>query len=389
MTAPDSSTWVIDSLPFVWGAQESPRNPQGLPDALPFTLAVDTRTGLLIQRPDQQVEDALTKAYEAGSVLGSNVAEDGIGRQYADDFLDFITRTLDKNPAARANVLEIGCGNGYLLSRMAPLFESAIGVEPGPQGQQGAARYGVKILHGFFPTPEITGRYAAIVLMSVLEHVQDPAAFVAKLKDYLTPEGRIFISVPNEGAYIQNGDVSTLFHEHWSYFDQNTLRATLALAGLNIVTDCESSFGGSLYACLSTSTREPSPDLESLQDNMRVAQKYVSQARANCDTLRDACERMTANGQTLGVYVPARFVNALGVSHMSAQSIRFFDDDPSLLGTYYPGIPVRIESREELLKSPTDSVLIMSRTFGSNLANQLRQLLPAGTNVLTVADLLF
>lgn len=389
MIATDSSTWVIDSLPFVWGAQESPRNPNGLPDALPFTLAVDARTGLLIQRPDQQVEDALTKAYEVGSVLGSNVAEDGIGRQYADDFLDFITRTLAQNPPARENVLEIGCGNGYLLSRMAPLFKTAIGVEPGPQGQQGAARYGVNILQGFFPTPQITGRYSAIVLMSVLEHVQDPAAFVARLKDYLAPEGRIFISVPNESAYIQNGDVSTLFHEHWSYFDQNTLRATMALAGLNIVTDCESSFGGSLYACLSTGSRDPSSNVEGLQDNMRVAHTYVSQARANCDTLRDACERMTANGQTLGVYVPARFVNALGVSRIPSRSIRFFDDDPGLLGTYYPGIPIQIESRAALLKSPTDSVLIMSRTFGPNLANQLRQLLPAATNVLTVADLLF
>lgn len=381
--------WVIDSLPFVWGAQKSPRNPHGLPDVLPFTLTVDARTGLLIQRPDPQVEAALTKAYEAGSVLGSNVAEDGIGRQYADDFLDFISRTLEAEPTTRANVLEIGCGNGYLLSRMAPLFKTAIGVEPGPQGQQGASRYGVNILQGFFPTPEITGRYSAIVLMSVLEHVQGPAAFIARLKDFLAPEGRIFISVPNEGAYIQNGDVSTLFHEHWSYFDQNTLRATMALAGMHIGTACESSFGGSLYACLSVNSRLPPPEIEGLQDNMRTALKYVAQARANCETLRDACARLTADGRTLGVYVPARFVNALGVSQIPTQSIRFFDDDPGLLNTYYPGIPIQIEPRAKLLNSPTDSVLIMSRTFGPNLANQLRQLLPAGTNVLTVADLLF
>jgi len=389
MTAPDSSTWAIDSLPFVWGAQDSPSNPHGLPDALPFTLTVDTRTGLLIQRPDQQVEEALTKAYEAGSVLGSNVAEDGIGRQYADDFLDFITRTLERDSTARESVLEIGCGNGYLLSRMAPQFKTATGVEPGPQGQQGAVRYGVKILQGFFPMPQITGRYSAIVLMSVLEHVQDPATFVARLKDYLTSEGRIFISVPNEGAYIQNGDVSTLFHEHWSYFDRSTLRATMGLAGLTIITDCESSFGGSLYACLSTDPRDATSNVEGLQDNMQTAHKYLSQARANCETLRDACERMTTDNRTLGVYVPARFVNALGISRISARSIRFFDDDPGLLNTYYPGIPIRIESRADLLKSPTDSVLIMSRTFGPNLANQLRPLLPVGTNVLTVADLLF
>lgn len=389
MNALDASTWVIDSLPFVWGALAAPHNPNGLPDALPFTLAIDNRTGLLIQTPDPQIEKALTQAYEVGSVLGSNVAEYGIGRRYADDFLCFISRTLDEGNTAKDSVLEIGCGNGYLLSRMNQIFGTAIGVEPGPQGQEGAARYGVNIFRGFFPTPGIVGPYSAIVLMSVLEHVQDPAAFVSSLVAYLAPGGRIFISVPNEGAYIQSGDVSTLFHEHWSYFDMQTLRSTISLAGLAITTDCESTFGGSLYACLAAEPQASASTPSDILENVRVAHHYLSQARSNCDILREACKRLTANGKSLGVYVPARFVNAMGITQMRSQAIRFFDDDPGILGTYYPGIPIKVESRADLLQSPTHAVLIMSRTFGPNLAAELRKLLPASTNVLTVADLLF
>jgi len=387
MHASNSSTWTIQSLPFVWGAQATPHNPHGLPNNLPFTLAIDETTGLLIQRPDAVVEEALAKAYEAGSVLGSNVAEEGIGRQYADDFLNFIIRNWDIEFGGRGSVLEIGCGNGYLLSRMQSLFSSAIGIEPGPQGQQGAALYGVKIIQGFFPVPEIAGQYSAIVLMSVLEHVQDPGSFLAGLRDYLAPQGRIFISVPNEGAYIDSGDVSTLFHEHWSYFDRRTLRAIIARAGLQINTDCESSFGGSLYACLSEDAPEGTV-ADGLHENLHVARTYIAQARGHCETLRKVCEDLTAGGRSLGVYVPARFVNAMGISGIPVDAIRFFDDDPGLIGTYYPGIPIAIESREALLKSPPDSILIMSRTFGPMLGKQLKQLLPA-TNVLTVADILF
>lgn len=389
MNAPNTSTWHIASLPFVWGAQTSPSNPQGLPDALPFSLSFDSRSGLLVQQPDAAVEAALTRAYEVGSVLGSNVAEDGIGRSYADDFLAFIDRSLEQEGSDRHSVLEIGCGNGYLLSRMSSMFGTAIGVEPGPQGQEGSRRYGVNIVQGFFPVPEVAGRYSAIVLMSVLEHVQDPARFVTGLLDHLAPGGRIFISVPNEGAYIENGDVSTLFHEHWSYFDMQTLRATMALAGLDIRCDEESSFGGSLYACLVPSITGQRLGETERQANIDVARRYITQSRAHCDTLREACEQMMAGNRSLGVYVPARFVNALGIAGISSQAIRFFDDDPSLHGTYYPGIPVRIEAREDLLRTPTDAVLIMSRTFGPQLAVTLRQLLPASTRVLTVADLLF
>ena len=389
MTAPDATIWHIESLPFVWGAQETPTNPGGLPDVLPFALSFDIRTGLLIQSPDPRVEEALTRAYEVGSVLGSNVAEEGIGRRYADDFLAFISRSLNDTGASRKSVLEIGCGNGYLLSRMSEMFDAAVGVEPGPQGQEGARRYGVTIHQDFFPTPRVTGKHTAIVLMSVLEHVQDPASFVAGLTEYLAPGGRIFISVPNEGAYIENGDVSTLFHEHWSYFDQQTLRATMTLAGLSISYDCESSFGGSLYACLSAGVSGQAVNEADRDSNIQVARRYLLQARTNCDTLRDACARMTASGRSLGVYVPARFVNAIGISSIPSTSLRFFDDDPGLLDTYYPGVPIRIEARDDLLKSPTNSVLIMSRTFGPNLAVDLRKLLPASTDVLTVADLLF
>jgi hypothetical protein len=144
-----------------------------------------------------------------------------------------------------------------------------------------------------------------------------------------------------------------------------------------------------LYACLSVGANDMKVSDVQRDDNVRVALRYLSQARSNCDTLQEACERMTAEGQSLGVYVPARFVNAIGISQIPAQNIRFFDDDPGLLGTYYPGITIRIESRDDLLRSPTDSVLIMSRTFGPNLATEFRKLLPASTRVLTVADLLF
>lgn len=389
MNSSQFSSWVIESLPFVWGAQDTPHNPGCLPDTLPFTLAIDKRSGLLVQMPNKQVEQALERAYELGSVMGSNVAEGGVGRQYADDFLEFIFRSIEACSLDKKSLLEIGCGNGYLLSRLCGVFDTTIGVEPGPQGKIGGDQYGVNVIQDFFPSPKITGKYSAIVLMSVLEHVQDPIGFTHSLMEYLEPEGRIFISVPNEGAYIQNGDVSTLFHEHWSYFDQKSLRMTMALAGLTLEREFESTFGGSLYACLAAGSASKTAEAKELAENISVAEHYLSTAQDNCVLLKMACERMVSNGKTLGVYVPARFVNAVGIANISTEKIRFFDDDPGLVGTFYPGISVKVESRNDLLESPTDSVLVMSRTFGGQLAHELKEMLPAEIVVLTVADLLF
>jgi SAM-dependent methyltransferase len=380
--------WRIESLPFIWGSLAAPHNHGGLPDSLPFTLTYNPHSGLLVQKPDAQVARALEQAYATGSELGSNADEDGIGRHYADDFLEFIARRTRESGIACRSVLEIGCGNGYLLSRLRAQFETARGIEPGPQGQDGARRFGLDIVQGFFPAPEIRGRYSAIVLASVLEHVEDPVALVQSLADWLEPGGRVFVSVPNEAAYIHSADVSTLFHEHWSYFAEPTLRTSMALAGFGIASCEESGFGGSLYAELDPSGHAETVREAEVAGAIVAARQYIALGRRNCERLREACERLLADGtRTLGVYVPARFVNAMAIAGLPAVGLRFFDDDPKLVGTYYPGIPVPVEAGASLPAAPVDTVLVMSRTFGPGLAQRLRLSLPR-TEVLTVADLL-
>ena len=170
--------WEIEALPFIWGTQDEPRNKGGLSDFLPFNLTFDERTGLLTQKPQAVVERSLSIAYELGSVLGSNVSESGQGRRYADDFLAFIEGALENVEPDKCHVLEIGCGNGYLMSRIAGRVASIIGIEPGPQGQIGADRFGLNIVQGFFPEALEKRKFSVIILNSVLEHIQDPVSMM-------------------------------------------------------------------------------------------------------------------------------------------------------------------------------------------------------------------
>lgn len=387
MQTKKTTSWEIQSLPFVWGALDQQHNGHGLPDLLPFKLLVDEQTGLLIQKPDTAVEQALSVAYELGSVLGSNVDEHGQGRHYADDFLAFIEQELDSAGLEQGAVLEIGCGNGYLMSRLVGKVGSVLGIEPGPQGQHGAEKFGVNIIRGFFPEGIAEQKFSAIILNSVLEHIQDPVSMIRLISQYLEPNGLILISVPDESAYILNDDVSTLFHEHWSFFDQTTLKNTIATAQMRVLRCEPSGFGASLYASIAMADGKRVVAPEGVDEAIELACRYMKDASKNCDVLREACQKMTADGKTLGVYVPARFINAMAIAGIPDTRIRFFDDDPALIGTFYPSIPIVVESGATLIENPTDSVLIMSRTFGPKLAERLRTQLGAST-VMTIADVL-
>ena len=78
----------------------------------------------------------------------------------------------------------------------------------------------------------------------------------------------------------------------------------------------------------------------------------------------------------MGIYVPARAINALSIirEEIDLKGIRFFDDNPALRDTYFPGLNVPIEPAERLMEKPTDRILIMSRSFGKRIAKHIMSL---------------
>lgn len=383
-----SESWKIASMPFVWSPLSSPKNGDDLPDNLPFELAFDEQTGLVIQRPNAEVQDALAVAYRKGSILTGLMDEDGIGRSYADDFLSFIARSIQCQEFSGLRILEIGCGNGYLLKRLRDAGAEVLGIEPGEHGQNGGDIWNVPIVHGFFPHESVQGEFDLVIAFGVLEHVENPQAFLSLIKFNLKPSGKVIIGVPDESPYILHGDVSTLFHEHWSFFDAQTLSSTVRLAGYKELQIEQSGYGGSLYCTMQIVQETTLPLAAVTADSVNRARNYIREAQSNCQKFAEYCERIFEQNKTLGIYVPSRVVNVLAIANIPLKKIRFFDDNSALYGSFYPGMDIPVENRQQLIAAPTDYVLVMSRTFGDRLAQGLRETLPKSIEIRTVSEIL-
>jgi len=233
--------WNVGALPFYYTPLRRPTN-DDLPDHLPFALDMDYRTGTLVQVPNKEVSDALSQAYSKGSMPTGMMDEEGIGKEYAEDFLAFLQQRADAC-SKRGSVLEIGCGTGYLLYRLKLLGADVLGLEPGPHGQDGSKRFGIPIIKDFFPSPKIAGEFDLVVLFSVLEHVESPSGFLGSVLPLVKENGRIAISVPDCEPYMGAGDISMLYPEHLSYYTQTTLRNSVK-ASMGLETEVEkASFG--------------------------------------------------------------------------------------------------------------------------------------------------
>jgi SAM-dependent methyltransferase len=378
--------WDIPSLPFIFRPLGTPHNPDGVPDSMPFRLGVDPTTGRLVQLPTEQLDTVLDRAYSEGSMVTGLIDEAGIGLQYAEDFLDHLSRTLGTDRLDGQRVLEVGCGTGYLLSRLQQRGARVRGVDPGPQVEVGAARYGLSLDRGFFPAVDVGAGYDLVVLYCLLEHLPDPTALLRDVNGAVRPGGRVMVAVPDEQPYIAAGEISLLFHEHYSYFTARTLEATARAAGARDVKINRSTFSNLLFMDYLPDVPVERP--ADIAEDVRLAQDFRAKAEAMVREVSSRIDAVQSGGSSIGIFVPSRAANLLAIRDRAWEGVRFFDDNAALIGTFYPGLPPVIEGRTALLEGPPTQVLVMSLSFGDRIAGSLRPLLPPEIEIVLLSDLL-
>lgn len=350
----------IDFLPFHIGPTVSPHNPLGLPDTWPFSCGYDSSIGAIVQYPTSELIDLLERTYRVGQLVGTPLAEDRSGKLYADDFLAFI----DKSCAERGQTaLEIGAGVGYVTRRLLDSGWQAIGLEPGRGYEDHWRYYGIDIINEFFPSSYASGPFDLICSYAVLEHIADPIKFLEEIRERLAPDGTAVFSVPDCTAEIQAGDPAMLLHEHFTYFNAETLADMLWRAGFSVKV-CKSGYGRCIYAA---AKHRKSGDKPFTRSDLDILQSYSERTLKFIAKVQKRFEKMLSCG-TVGVYCAARGLAILDPS----MQLRFFDDDEVQQGKYLPPFLASIEVRQSLLANPVDTLMIMSRTFGYNIQKSLR-----------------
>ena len=111
----------------------------------------------------------------------------------------------DKNSC----ILDLGCGNGYLVTHLLSLGYNAYGTDASAEGIAIAKkthpdRFFIQDLStGELPVELQSLKFDTIISTEVIEHLYDPAGFVDFCKKAINGKGEVIISTPYHG-YLKN-----------------------------------------------------------------------------------------------------------------------------------------------------------------------------------------
>lgn len=171
-------------------------------------------------------------------------------------------------PLADKRALDVGCGAGLLTEPLARMGAAATGLDAAAENiaaaRAHAANQGLSIDYRATPVEQMADRdFDLVTSMEVIEHVADPAAFVAALADKLAPDGLMILSTPNRTplsrlAMITIGEsvggIPKGTHDWGKFITPDELTALLHAAGLEVIDSSGLSFDPAKGFTLSANT---------------------------------------------------------------------------------------------------------------------------------------
>ncbi len=131
------------------------------------------------------------------------------------------------------SVLELGCGNGKLISGIAtscPNLQRIVAIDYFNEPKQLPPK--VDFIKQDLENFHLSASFDLVILNQVLEHIKNPLGLLENIKKILNKNGRILIVVPNRFGF--NNEAKTYIPEHGKHYfiwDKESLEYSLERIG--------------------------------------------------------------------------------------------------------------------------------------------------------------
>ena len=255
----------------------------------------------------------------------------GLGTQRSEALLSNITKKVEL--PEKGNLLDIGCGNGAFLEIFSQKMRQwkLYGSEFDEKYQEEVEQIpNVQKMHTE-PLSQIDTKFDLISMIHVLEHIPHPVKILTEIKKMLTPNGLLFIQVPNP----TKNPFTTMIADHCSHFTLDSISRILSKSGLSIIhysTDWISR-EISLIVKKSKNSKDLAIDFETEKETtvFMKSMRWLEMLNSHVDKLTESSKVVI-----FGSAISATFTAGNRLEKVFA----FVDEDESRIGKSHLGKPI-------------------------------------------------
>lgn len=199
---------------------------------LQLNYCVTCEHAFLDPRPSTRL---LEEYYSTGYEFYTSILETGLTAASEEPSLKIIATLLKPDD----KVADIGGFDGYALHKLG--FKGVL-IDPSQQGTAIARKHGIDAITAFLDAQlakEHAGTFDVVLSRHVIEHIEDPVAFLTHLKAICKSDGRIIIETPNLASIVRNLLLRPIHLDHLHLFSVHSLDRAAKAVGLSVSRNFE------------------------------------------------------------------------------------------------------------------------------------------------------
>ena len=269
--------------------------------------------------------------------------------EYSKDFSlvvkEYFEKTNNKSPK---NILDIACNDGTQLNHFKNIGLETYGIDPAENLHE-LSSVNHNVICDYYDSHNKFGhKFDLILAQNVFAHNSNPLQFLSDCKEDLSDDGLLFIQT-SQANMIVNNEFDTIYHEHISFFNSNSMNELSKRAGIYLIDVMKTDIHGTSYVFVFSKnnivTDNVSNSLEKERQNglydLETYKKYSTNAHNIVNTLKNTIEEYKVNNFRVVGYGAAAKGNTL-LNFGNIQLDYIIDDNPLKQGLYTPGTGILI-----------------------------------------------
>lgn len=276
------------------------------------------------------------------------------------DYFDWFAETVTSQAGTNAkSVLDIACNDGSQLNSFKKLGLTTYGVDPATNLHPiSSANHAV--LCDYLTREHVTyfadKKIDIITAQNVFAHNSYPLEFLEICRDIMHDGSTLFIQT-SQAEMILNNEFDTIYHEHLSFFNTNSMNELAKRAGLYLVGAVKTPIHGTSYVFTFKKVTQDTSAVQKVIDSeyeagLQYATTYTEYAK-KChrvvEDLNAKVSELVSEGYLIVGYGAAAKGNTL--LNFGKTFLDFIiDDNPLKQGLFTPGTHIPVVGIEDLQK---------------------------------------